>query len=50
MVAGAGRGERGRVARERGKPMSDLQGLLGEIRDFSLKIRTWKTSLKGCCF
>lgn len=46
MVAGAERDERGRVAREREKPMSDLQGLLGEISDCSLKIRTWKTSLK----
>lgn len=26
--------------------MSDLQGLLREIRDFSLMIRIWKTSLK----
>lgn len=40
VVAGAGRGESGPVARERGKLMSDLQGLLGEIMDFSLMIRT----------
>lgn len=46
MVAGAGRGESGQVARKQGKRISDLQGLPGEIRDVSIMIRMWKTSLK----
>ena len=46
-MAGAGRGGRGQLAREGGKSKSDLQSLLGKIKDFSLYYENKENLIKG---